>query len=139
MKTAVKIIFNEIQRFVLHLFTGSVQNFDPVIIERVMARGYHDAAVESVRPGYIGDGRRRGYMHGIRVGPGSDHAGYKGKFQHITGSSRVFTDYDPGLSLVGSSPADFKIRLIVRLTPAFLLAAIPAEKPSYFICLVRCK
>ena len=92
----IEIIFDLQQRFLIHLFTVTVDDLDPVVIIGIMRCGDHDPAVKIICPGNVGNGRSGRHMHDVGICTGSSQPGTQCIFKHIAGTAGIFSDHDLG-------------------------------------------
>ena len=107
----VDVIFDLEDRILIHLLTIAVQQLDAIVVIRVVRCGDHDPAVELIDPRDIRDGRRRGDVHDIGVGPTCHKACAERILEHVARSSGVLADQHLGLL-------------------ALVRTVVPSEKPS---------
>ena len=88
-----------------------------------MRGGDHDAAVEFIRPRYVGNAGRGGHVQHIRIGTRCRQARRDGILQHIARPARVLADQDAG-TVVGHMEAGKR------------RGVVPAEKTPYPIGVV---
>ena len=96
----------------VHFSSGSGNYFYSVIVERIVAGGYHDPAVKLLGADNIGNAWRRRYVEQIRVRSGGRKPRRQRIFKHIAGPAGVLPDYN--------------------LSPA-LFSVVPAQKPAHLI------
>ena len=123
LQLAVQIVLDEGDGVLVHLLAGAVHELDAVVVERVMAGGDHDAAVEALRPGHIGHRRRGGDVEQIGVRAGGHQAGGQRVFKHIAAAAGVLADDHTDRAAVAAA--------------ALRLAAVPAQEAAHLIGVVR--
>ena len=114
---AIQICLNFFNHILRHLFTVTVQQLDSIVVVRIVAGGNHDTAVKIFSSYHIGNAGSCGYMQQICICTGSSQTSCQRIFKHIAASSGIFTDYHLAF---------------------MLLAEIPAQETSYFICMFYC-
>ena len=72
-----------------------IDQFDAVILIRIVTRRDHDSAVEIIRTGDIGDTRRRRDVQKIRICSGCCKTRAERILKHVARAPCVFTDHDP--------------------------------------------
>ena len=103
---AVQIRLYLVQDGFLHLLALAVEQLYAVVMVWVMARAYHDAAVEVVHAGDVGDARRRRHVQQIRVRARGREARGERALVHIARTAGIFPDDYLGLVLPAVVPAD---------------------------------
>ena len=88
-----------------------------------MAGGDHDAAVEPLRPGHVGDGRRGGDVEQVSVRAGGHQPGGQRVLKHIAAAAGILADdHADGTFVPGA---------------ALRFAAVPAQEAAHLIGVVR--
>ena len=114
---SVKVGFHQFDGGFFHLFAVAVDEFDAVIVVRIVAGGDHHTAVEIIHPGHIGHGGGGGDVEQISVCAGSGKTGGQSVLKHITGAAGVLADdHLCPLIIAGSLPE---------------LIVVPAQKTAY--------
>ena len=101
-----------------NLLSVLIEDFDSIIIKRIMACGNHDTAVKIFCTYHIGYTWSCGYMKQIGICSGCGKSCRKGILKHVTASSCILADHD--------------LRLVIS-------AVIPAEITSHTKCMICCK
>ena len=128
----------------IHLLTVAVEQLDAVVVERVVAGGDHDAAVEVVHAGDVGHGRRGGDVHDVGVRAGGHQARAQRVLKHVGGPAGVLADDHGGLlalaravvpaqeaaDLDGVLEVQRLVGLAAEAVGAEILAHITAAPPS---------
>ena len=94
---------------IVHLLALVIEEFDAVVVERIVAGRNHNAAVETLVLGDEGHGGRGRYVQQVGIGTFGGDAGRECVFQHIGGTARVLANDDAGacvLVLIGEVPAE---------------------------------
>ena len=94
----------------------AVDDFDSVVIERVVAGGDHNSAVKVFGTDNIGNARGGRYVQQISVCSRCGQSCYQRIFEHVAGASGVFSNDD--LCFV-------------------VFSEIPSEESSHFICMLN--
>ena len=100
----------------------AVDDFDSVVIERVVAGRNHNAAIEVIHTGDVGHRRSGGDMEQVSICTGSRQTSHQTVFKHIGATTRIFTDNDTG-----------RLMVIVAFTECIV---IPAKKAPYLVGVV---
>ena len=121
----VEVSLDECDEVVAGLLAVAVHELDAVVVVRVVRGAYHDAAVEILGAGDIGDAGRRGDVHGVCVtAAGSDTAG-QGILKHVAGTARVLADDD-------ARAARLVVARMQLAGQALELAVVPAQEAADF-------
>ena len=91
---AVQIGFHVCDNVVRHLFAVLVDELDAIVVERIVAGGDHDAAVEISRSRNVGNAGRRCYVQHIYVCAGGCEARGQRVFEHIAGKPGILAEDD---------------------------------------------
>ena len=102
---AVNVCFNLLLDFCFHLMSRTVDHFNPVVIEGIVACRDHDAAVKVFCPYDIGNTRRCSDMEKVCVCSGSCQTCRQRILKHITASSCIFSYYNSCLVILSEIPA----------------------------------
>ena len=114
----IDISFNLIFDFCLQFVSFSINYFDTVIIEWIMAGGNHNTAVKIFGSRHIRNAGGCRYMQKIRICSGSSKPCCQCIFKHIAAPSGILADHDS--------------RLV-------LLPVIPSQISSNFECMLYCQ
>jgi len=85
------------------------EHLDPVVLERVVGGGHHEARVRPHALRDVGDPRRREHADHLGVTPHRGDPGLQGALQHVAGDPGVLADHDAGA--VSPLPQDVGHRL----------------------------
>lgn len=80
-----------------------VKEFDPIVLERIVRGGDHDAKIGFVERKERGDGRSREDAEGKEIGPHRGGSGREGGFEDRAGKPRVTSEEDSRRAIVGVS------------------------------------
>ena len=116
VQLAVEVILDQQQRFLVHLLAVAVNELDTVVIVGVVAGRDHDAAVEIVHAGDVGNARGGGDMQQIGIGAAGGQARDKAILKHVGAAAGILADDDARGS-----------RLAVALAQH---AVVPAQKTA---------
>ena len=119
LQLAVQVGFDQGDGIFVHLFAGAVEELDAVVIVGVVAGGDHDAAVEFIHSGHVGDRGGGGHVEQVGVRAGCHHAAHQGILEHVAGSSGILADDDAGRLLLAVHPSQ--------------LAVVPAQEAADLI------
>ena len=130
---AVNEVLNLQDRLLIHLLAVAVEKLDAVIIVGVMGGRDHDAAIEIVHPGDIGNGRGRGDMHDVSVSAAGHESRAERIFKHVGAAPGILADDDFGLfALIGAiipaqETADLNGMLIGQILIGLSAEAVGSE------------
>ena len=116
VQLAVEVILDQQQRFLVHLLAVAVNELDTVVIVGVVAGRDHDAAVEIVHAGDVGNARGGGDMQQVGIGAAGGQARDKAILKHVGAAAGILADDDARGS-----------RLAVALAQH---AVVPAQKTA---------
>ncbi len=106
--------------------TQAIDNFNSIIIERVMACRNHNAAVKALCAHHIRNAGCCGYMKQICICAGSCDSCCQSVLKHIAASSCIFTDHNLCLVISSIVPAQVSSDLEGMLYSQFHIC-LPAE------------
>ena len=112
LSCAVQIGLNLINHFLFHFLAMPVDQFNAIVMKRIVTGRNHNSTVKIFRPHYIGNAWCGGYMKQIRIRTGSSQSCNQRILKHVAASSCIFSDHN--LCFVFSS-------------------VIPSKESSYFI------
>ena len=122
---AVEVSLDERNEVVAGLLAVAVHELDAVVIVRVVRGAHHDAAVEILGAGDVGDAGRRGDMHGICVATAGSDATGQGILKHVAGTTRVLAEND-------ACAARLVVARMQLAGQALELAVVPAQEAADF-------
>ena len=130
---SVDVLLDLQERLLVHLLAVAVYDLNSVIVIRVVRSRDHDAAVEVVRAGNVGNGRRRRHVHDVGVRARGHQARAERVLEHVRRSSGVLADHDLRLTALARAEvpadeaADLDRVLIVQRQVRFPAEAVGSE------------
>ena len=121
-QVAVQVGFHQGNHALIHFLTKAVDQFDAVVVVRVVAGGDHDAALKSLGPGHIGHGRSGSDVQQISVSAGGHQTSYQTVLKHIAAAAGILSD-------------DHSCRTVLAAAAA-QLGVVPAQETANFIGVV---
>ena len=91
---SIQVVFNLEQNLLLHLFSIVINEFDPIVIVRIVAGRNHDSAVKIPGTHHIGYAGSSRHMKKICICPGSCESRSQRVLKHIGGTAGVLSDYN---------------------------------------------
>ena len=122
MELSVNIILHQQQGFFRHLFAVAVDQFNAIVVVRIMAGRDHDAAVEVIHAGDVSHRRRSGDVEQISVRAGSGQTSHQAVLEHIRTAAGILADDNTG-----------RIRIAVAF-PEHVV--VPAQETAYLIGMI---
>ena len=116
-RLAVQEILNARDGCIIHLLAIAVDEFNAVIVIRIVARRNHDTTIKTVTLSDVGHGRSCRYVQEVSVGARRGNPCGKRVFQHVRRATCVLTNYDAPTA-IGSTE-------------------VPTEEASYFKSMFR--
>ncbi len=92
---SINIRFNELLYIGAHLMSHGIDDFNSIIIKRIVAGRNHNSAVKLFRPHHIRNTWRRRHMQQVSIGSAGRKSGRQRIFKHITGTPCVFSNNNP--------------------------------------------
>ena len=89
-------VFDKVFLLVGKLVAVAAENFQTVVLERIVRSRDHDARVGAHALGDEGDRRRRHHADQIGIAPHGCDAGFQGALHHVAGKPGVLPDNDDG-------------------------------------------
>ena len=111
----IQVFFNLQDNGFFQLLASFIDYLDTVVIEWIMACGYHDPAVKPFRAYHIGYAGGGGHMEQVHIGAGSSKACNQGILEHVAAA--------PGIL-----PNHHTAPLVRRLLPI-----VPSKETPHFI------
>ena len=136
---SVNICLDLLLNFRFQLMSHTVDHFDPIVVERVMACRDHDPTVKILCPCHIGNTWSRRHMKQIDICPGCRQTCNQCIFKHVATASRILTDHNLRLVLFPIIPSkkssDFKCMLYRQNFICLTTKSICSKIFSHFLLL----
>ena len=139
VELAVEIILHQQQGLFGHLFAVAVDEFDAVVVERVVAGRDHDAAIKIIHTGDVGHAGGGGDVQQVGICTGSRQARHQAVLKHIRAAAGILADDDAGRVgvavplpdhvVIPAEEAAHLIGVVVNVTPA---SPRKPSVPKYF-------
>ena len=120
----IQIVFYQCDRSLIHLLAITVDQFDSVVIIRIMACRNHDPAIKFIRSCHISNRWCCCNMKQVSICSRCNKSTYQCIFEHVAGTSRILSNYNT-------------CRCIITIL-TFYFSIVPSEKSSDLVRMICC-